>query len=60
MGHLTQEFQKIQGDPGFHIYLPKIRGWAIGHSSGRNLRKAVRRDEASRQRSLPLPGSTAD
>ena len=69
LGHLTREFQQIQGQPGFYIYIPRLRrrggkkgdsggGWAIGHASGVNLRRAIREDERRRQARLEFPRSS--
>lgn len=52
LGHLTREFQRLQGEPGFYIFLRKIKGWAIGDSSARNLRRALEETERERQRKL--------
>ena len=52
LGGLTRRFQKIQGDPGFHIYIPRLRSWAVGHTSSRHLRRALRAEEHERQRKL--------
>jgi hypothetical protein len=52
LGALTLRFQEIQGDPGFYIYIPKLRAWAIGSRSQRNLRQAIRAIDASRQGEL--------
>ena len=49
LGHLTRDFQEIQGAEGFYIDIPRLRAWAIGYSSGVNLRRAVRAAERSRQ-----------
>lgn len=55
LGALTLRFQEVQGDPGFYIYIPKMRAWAIGSRSQRNLRRAIRAIEDSRQRELSFP-----
>ena len=55
LGSLTLRFQEIQGDPGFYIYIPKMHAWAIGSRSQRNLRRAIRAIEDSRQRELTFP-----
>lgn len=52
LGSLTLRFSEIQGEPGFHIYIPKLHSWAIGNTSRRNLRRALREAERSRQRKL--------
>ena len=52
LGGLTRRFQSIQGDPGFYIYIPKMRAWAIGNTSRSNLRRALRADDRARQRRL--------
>lgn len=52
LGSLTLRFADIQGEPGFHIYIPKMRAWAIGNTSRVNLRRAIRAAERSRQREL--------
>lgn len=65
LGRLTREFQEIQGKPGFYIYIPRLGrrkgakpvagGWAIGHTSGVNLRRAIKDDERSRQGRIEFP-----
>ena len=55
LGHLTRDFQEIQGAPGFYIYLPGLQAWAIGHTSGVNLRRAIKADERSRQGKFEFP-----
>lgn len=57
LGHLTREFQDIQGGEGFYIYLPAIESWAIGHASGVNLRRAIKAEERSRQSRIDFPGT---
>lgn len=52
LGHLTRDFQRIQKDEGFHIYLPQLRSWAIGHASAVNLRRALKQTEKERQKAL--------
>lgn len=52
LGGLTRRFQRIQGDSGFHIYIPKMKSWAIGQASRTSLRKAIRENERSRQTKL--------
>ena len=52
LGHLTLVFQEIQAAPGFYIYIPAEKSWAIGHASGINLRRAIKDDEESRQARL--------
>ncbi len=52
LGSLTLRFAEIQGEPGFHIYIPKMRAWAIGNKSRVNLRRAMRAAERARQREL--------
>ncbi len=52
LGCLTREFQRIQKDAGFYIYLPEHRSWAIGHASAVNLRRALRVSEKERQRKI--------
>lgn len=54
LGGLTRRFQKIQGDPGFHIYIPRLRAWAIGHTSRTHLRRALRAAERARQGRIPF------
>lgn len=56
LGGLTRRFNEIQGDPGFYIYIPKMRAWAVGSTSRSNLRRALREDERSRQGRLSFPG----
>ncbi len=56
LGSLTLRFSKIQQEPGFHIYIPRMRAWAIGNTSRVNLRRAFREAERSRQRELRFPG----
>lgn len=58
LGRLTLEFQKIQGAPSFHIYIPRLESWAIGHTSGVNLRRALKAEERSRQARIDFPGKT--
>lgn len=67
LGHLTREFQQLQGEPGFYIYISRLGkrkgertsddsgGWAIGHASGVNLRRAIKDDERSRQGRIDFP-----
>lgn len=52
LGALTLRFHEIQGEPGFYIYIPKMKAWAIGNTSRLNLRRAIRELERSRQREL--------
>lgn len=52
LGSLTLRFNEIQGEPGFYIYIPKMRAWAIGNTSRANLRRAIRAAERARQREL--------
>ena len=55
LGALTRRFRELQGDPGFYIYIPALRAWAIGSASRTNLRRALRSIESSRQRELRFP-----
>ena len=52
LGALTLRFHEIQGEPGFYIYIPKMKAWAIGNTTRVNLRRAIRELERSRQREL--------
>lgn len=56
LGSLTLRFNRIQREPGFYIYIPKMRAWAIGNTSRVNLRRALREAERSRQRELRFSG----
>ncbi len=52
LGALTVRFSEIQDEPGFYIYIPRMKSWAIGNTSRVNLRRAIRELERSRQREL--------
>lgn len=56
LGSLTLRFNRIQNEPGFYIYIPKMHAWAIGNTSRVNLRRALREIERSRQRELSFSG----
>ena len=56
LGHLTRDFQELQGEPGFYISIPRLSSWAIGQASGVNLRRAVKADEKARQKRLEFAG----
>lgn len=58
LGGLTRRFQRIQQDPGFYIFLPRIKSWAIGATSRRNLRQALREAEEELQAELRFPNSS--